>query len=369
MQSRTASRLIHASKTVPIKVVVLCLLSLLYATTTPATAADSASAPVVTTADKPLTVSVMHMPPHIIKGANGEWTGIAIDLWKQIATRLYTPDEINKMAPGIDVVLAFSVSKMSEEATDLTVPYMTTGVAIATRQQPNDAWHTIAGKVFSWPFFRVLLLLSLAIIVVGAIVWFIEREHSLKQDGGAMRGVRNGIFWTLEAFFGKGQSLSKTPAARIFSVLWAAVCVVLLSGLTAKLSSELTINQLTQTISGPKDLPKVTVGSGVPSVAATYLTKHGIAFRTYPNSTALMAALADKSIDAAVGTAINMQYLIRTSNMNQLTVLPGTIQNIGLAFGVRKGSPLRKSLNIAILDTIVTEDWQQTLGNYLGTTN
>jgi ABC-type amino acid transport substrate-binding protein len=83
----------------------------------------------------------------------------------------------------------------------------------------------------------------------------------------------------------------------------------------------------------------------------------------------LMAALADKSIDAAVGTAINMQYLIRTSNMNQLTVLPGTIQNIGLAFGVRKGSPLRKSLNIAILDTIVTEDWQQTLGNYLGTTN
>lgn len=52
----------------------------------------SAGAPVHSQTDKPiadadreLTVGVKEAPPFAMKAANGEWSGLSIDLWRQVA--------------------------------------------------------------------------------------------------------------------------------------------------------------------------------------------------------------------------------------------------------------------------------------------
>lgn len=325
---------------------------------------------------RPLIVSVHDLPPMIIKGPTGEWSGIAVEMWMRVALATNTPytfkeyslDEINHPnKTDIDVVLGFAISKFSEEVTDVSAPYFTSGLAIATRAEARSGLRTIADKVLSWSFVRGLLVLALAVVLVGTAVWRLEHKHSPDEYGGPpARGILGGVFWTIEALFGKGKSLSRTPASRVFAVLWAAVCIVLISGLTAKLSSELTVNRLVSVINGPADLPKAHVGAIQPSVGATYLERRSIGFRAYPDTAALTAALARGEIDAAVSSSPGLQYRINKSYADNLVVLPGTFQNIGVGFGLRIGSPLLRPINLALLGIAESQEWQQVLITYLG---
>lgn len=326
-------------------------------------------------AAKPLIVSVHDLPPSMIKGTGNEWNGIAVDMWKRVALALNIPYEFKEYPleqinhpdkTDIDVVLGFAVTKSSEQLTDVTAPYMTSGLAIALREEPKSGVSAIADKVLSWSFARGLCLLILAMVFVGTVVWRLEHKHSPDDYGGSpARGILGGVFWTIEALFGKSKSLSRTPAARVFAVTWAAVCVVMISGLTAKLSSELTVNQLSNAIGGPSDLPKVKVGTINPSPGATYLATRGINYKPYLDSAALVEGLARGEVDAAVASAISLQY--RVARSTGLIVLPATFQNIGVGFGLKLGSPLRKQINLALLGIVESPDWQQTVTKYLGT--
>jgi polar amino acid transport system substrate-binding protein len=335
-------------------------------------AADPMDAPT-----RPLVVAVHDLPPSIIKGADGSWSGIAVDLWKRVAAELHLPyelkeyplDQLNhpELHPEIDVVLGFAVSKMSEQVLDLTSPYFTSGLGIAVRQEPSSGWQSLTSSVLTWGVLRGFLLFVLASFVLGTIVWWIEHEHSPDEYGGSMmKGIAGGALWTIEALFGTSKQLSRRTPARVFAVAWAAACVVLLSLLTAKFSSDLTVNQLTGSVNGPSDLPKVRVGAVMPSSGATYLSHHGINFRSYPDTPALLDAAAKHQIDAAVGNASGLQYRVRHDYAEQLMVLPSTFQNIGASIGLRPGSPLRKPMNLAILTIIETPEWEQLVASYLG---
>jgi polar amino acid transport system substrate-binding protein len=325
----------------------------------------------------PLVVAVHELPPSIIKNADGSWSGIAVDLWKRVAAELHLPyqleeyplDQLNhpELHPEIDVVLGFAVSKMSEQTLDLTAPYFTSGLGIAVRQEPSSGWQTLAGSVLTWGVLRGFLLFVAASFVLGTIVWWLEREHSPDEYGGSvMKGIAGGALWTIEALFGTSKQLSRRTPARVFAVAWAATCVVLLSLLTAKFSSDLTVNQLTSSVNGPSDLPKVRVGAVMPSSGATYLSHRGINFRPYPETPALLDAVAKHEIDAAVGNATALQYRVRREYSDRLLVLPSTFQNIGSSIGLRPGSPLRKPMNLEILTIIETAEWEQLVASYLG---
>jgi ABC-type amino acid transport substrate-binding protein len=214
---------------------------------------------------------------------------------------------------------------------------------------------------------RGVAIFAVVIVLLGTLVWRLERRHSPDEYGGhAVRGIIGGALWTLEALFGTSKSLSRRIVSRLFAIAWAAICIVLLSALTAKFSSELTVNQLSNAISGPSDLPRAKVGAVAPSPSATYLERRGISYRAYEDTQALVDGLAKGDVDAAVGAAVSLQYRVNRSYSGQLIVLPSTFQNVGVGFGLRIGSPLRKRINLALLTIVESPEWQQTVASYLG---
>jgi ABC-type amino acid transport substrate-binding protein len=119
-------------------------------------------------------------------------------------------------------------------------------------------------------------------------------------------------------------------------------------------------------VSGPADLPKVKCASVDTGAGKAYLTRRRIAFKTYKDRAAEVDALARGEVDALVDEAPLLQYEIKKRGDSGLAVLDGTFDNHGYALGLKKDSPIRKAVNVAMLQYVLTDEWAAVLARYLG---
>lgn len=327
--------------------------------------------------DAPLVVGTHEIAPFVVRNADGTWSGISIDIWKRVADEqglTYTIREVPIAAlfepekSGLDVVVSVNITSRNEKAMDVSHAFYSTGLGIASRTEPRSSVSSIAAKVFSLRFAKGLGALVLILLVTGIIVWLVERSKKPDEFGGPpLRGIGAGVFWAFESVVGKGGALSKTFGNRVLSLVWTATCVMLVSGVTASLSSELTVNKLSGTISGPGDLPRVKVGTMKrPSQAARYLDTKSIPFRDYDDMDQAVKGLAAGEVDALVFEAPILQYHVSKAPPGKLMMLPGTFQNHGYGFGLKAGSALREPLDRTLLKLAEEDQFRPIFARYLG---
>src|SRR5262249_10017035 len=203
-----------------------------------------------------LVVGTKAYPPWIIKNPDGTWSGISIDAWKRVAAELdlkYVWKEIDLKdlaergpeALGVDVVVSMTITWRAEKYFDMSHPFVIQGIGIATRAEAQSGVSRVLGKIASLRFLRNLVILLLIIVVVGMVVWRIEHKTSPDEFGGTVaRGIGGGVFWTVESLFAKPKPLSRRLHSRLVSLFWVIACMVLISGVTARLAAEFTVSQL-----------------------------------------------------------------------------------------------------------------------------
>src|SRR5258706_83911 len=92
-----------------------------------------------------LVVGTVPVAPFIIKNADGTWSGISMDLWKEVARRLALDYEIKEMVAAdlkdadkmaaLDVFVSLNVSAEREAQLDLTHAFYSTDPAIYQRRR------------------------------------------------------------------------------------------------------------------------------------------------------------------------------------------------------------------------------------------
>src|SRR5438067_9502138 len=151
-------------------------------------AAASASAPAPT--DRELRVGVFQAPPYAMKSASGEWRGLTVDLWKQLAADLglrYRFEELSEEAilealakSGLDLAAApFGSTMERQRITDFTQAYLSTGLGLAVRRRSRterllDVFRTVADS----EALHLLLAIGLLSLLAGAAVWLAERRRN-----------------------------------------------------------------------------------------------------------------------------------------------------------------------------------------------
>jgi ABC-type amino acid transport substrate-binding protein len=322
-----------------------------------------------------LVVGTHPVAPFVVANPDGTWSGISIDLWKKIADDLGYKYEIKKFEvptllapdPSIDVVVSLNINSRSEQTLDLSHAFYSTGLAIATRPEPANGWLEIGRKLLTKDFLGALAILLTALLLTGSAMYLLERKRNPDEfGGGVLSGVVNGVFWSLESLVGSADRPYRSRAGRTLGLLWVFFCVVLISGVTAEMSAKLTVNSLSTSVSGPDDLPKVKVGTVKPSQGARYLDARHISFKVYPDAMAALGALDRGEVTAVVYESPILRYHANNTFKDKVIVLPGTFENHGYGFGLRQGSPLRESINRAVLKYVETEDYQRLLRDYLG---
>ncbi|MFG0330804.1 MAG: transporter substrate-binding domain-containing protein [Phycisphaerales bacterium] len=331
-------------------------------------------------AAEPLVVGTKSAPPFAIQRADGEWEGITIELWERIAADLgltfeYVERDLDQLIEGVrggslDIAAAALTITPEREATlDFTHPFYSTGLGIAVINEGRSGWLALVQRFISMAFLKAVLALTGVLLIIGFVLWVFERRRNAEQFGGtAAEGLGNSFWWAAVTMttVGYGDKAPVTVPGRLVALVWMFASIIVISGFTAAIASALTVGQLEGSISGPDDLPGLTVGVVRDSTSEAYLRSRGVARDRYDDPQAALEALREGTIDAVVHDRPVLQYLAQEKFSGELRVIPGSFQRQDYGFALPQQSEWREPLNQAILEQLVTPEWTRVVERYLG---
>jgi ABC-type amino acid transport substrate-binding protein len=312
-----------------------------------------------------------------MKRSDGTLDGISIDLWEQIAEQLHlryrfsVQESVDGLLKGtadgsFDAsIAAVTATAARERIVDFTQPFYSTGLGIAVPDSEN-VWTSILRTTLSFGFFQAVLALLGMSVVVGLIVWLLERKRT--DYFGGVRGLGAGVWWSTVAMT-RGGAAERAPATllgRIVATAWMIASVITFAIFTAGITSTLTKRELQGAVHGANDLRSVRVGAVTGTATVDYLSRQRISYRGYPNAQAGLTAVQNHSIDAFVYDKPLLTWLVLQDYSSTLRVLETSFDTQNYAIALPKGSALRVALDSTILEQTESDWWQQELFQYLG---
>ncbi len=347
---------------------------------TAATAQTGATAEPSLPTERTLIIGTKEAAPFSMKGADGRWQGISIDLFERIAAEQgwryeYRELPLADLLLGVEqgtldaVVAALTITPEREAALDFSHPFSSSGLGIAVPRNAKTGLMRIVRSLFSSGFWKVLCALTLILLVAGTLVWLFERHKNPEEfGGGLLRGLGHAFWWSAVTMttVGYGDKSPRSLGGRIVALVWMFASVIIISGFTAAIASSLTLGSMSAKVSGPEDLRRVRVTTLGGTTSADYLRDEQIRFQTVATVEEAVALLATDATDAVVYDAPILQYLCQTGKRSGLLVLSETFQRQDYGIALPPGSPLREPLNQAILEQLRSPWWQDVLYRYLG---
>lgn len=337
-----------------------------------------AAAMTMEAASSKLIVGTREVAPFAMKNDAGEWTGLGIELWQDVARDLGVEYELREMGEpetlidavadgSIDVsIAAITVTVERAQRVDFSQPYHAAGFSIVVPNTGGGWWNTIGG-FFSLDFLKVVGALTVVLLAAALGVWFFERKANEEQFGGRpVHGLGAAFWWSAVTMttVGYGDKSPRTLGGRMVALVWMFASVIIISGFTAQIAASLTVSRFGSGVRGPADLPHHTVATVTGSAAATYLERMGVHLLEAPDVTAMLAAVSSGEAAAAVYDRPILQYNLRARP--ELELLPTTFQRREYAVAVPLESPLRKPINLSILKHTQGDLWRLRTERYLG---
>ncbi|MBY5993677.1 transporter substrate-binding domain-containing protein [Ferrimonas balearica] len=334
-------------------------------------------------AQSSLSVGSYPCPPFVIEQDDGEYRGLSLLLWQQIAEQLALPYEmayyeldalLEKVATGeLDAgVSCISITPEREARLDFSHSFYETHLAIAVK--PRSIGAMIGNLLTNKTLWAVLGVVALIAACVGLVYYLLERKVNDKlytQNSAAGRGVEGFILGLL--FITKGPFNYyefHTLTGRVLTVLLAILTTFFLASVTAALASSLTLGAITSDINGPQDLRGKRVGAKTESTASVYLTDKGIRHREFEDLAALLEALDAGVVQAVVADDAVLKYALGQASaegrFESISVLPYQFERQNYGLVLPDDSPIREELNQALLKVRTSPEWQQALKSYLG---
>lgn len=326
-----------------------------------------------------LRVGVKEAPPFAIERGDGEWSGLAVDLWKEVARELEIPFELvsydlagllDALERGeVEVGLgAITVTPEREAMFDFTHPFSASGIGVATRAE-GSAMASIAARLFSLEFLAALTALGGVLMLAGLAVWIFERRRNGAQFGGSTsQGVGSAFWWAAVTMttVGYGDKAPVTPGGRLVALVWMFVSVVTVSSFTAAIASTLTVSSLESEVRDAQDLERLRVAAISGTTGAQTLSDNGIGYRAFPTFEVALAELAANRVDAVAHDRPLLVYAVNHDHPDTLKVLPWTLLRQDYAIALAPGAALRESVNRALLQLLRDGTWAEIERRYLG---
>jgi polar amino acid transport system substrate-binding protein len=158
----------------------------------------------------------------------------------------------------------------------------------------------------------------------------------------------------------------QTMPGRIVAIVWMIVSIIIIAVFTASVTSALTIKHLQGIVHGVSDLSGVRVGAVAGTSTNDVLARLHIAYREFATPQEGLKALRANRLDAFVYDKPLLAWLIQQNFGSSLELIDTTFSAQEYAFAVPGDSPLEKSINVALLDAIHSDWWEQTTIRYLG---
>lgn len=334
-----------------------------------------------------LIVGVWSAPPFNMRQTDGSWTGVSVDLWREIASDLKTDFEFREIRVGdrfgalmngwIDVLVGpTTITAEREEMIDFTHQFFSAGLRVAMRTKDVSADSNrifpLLRKVLSPEVLKIVFLIFSILLVAAILIWLCERRKNPAHFGGhgkKLPGIGSAVWWSAVTMTGVGYGdlYPRTLTGRIVAVTWMFISLVLISIFTATMASLLTAEKLgrQKVIQGPQDLKGLTIGTAPNTTALAYAKANHLKFRILEGEQ-LLPSLQSGKIDAVISDGPILSYEIHSQYRNELVVLPIHLDEEFYGFCVKEGSSLREPINRSLLERLAQPQWHDILRHYFG---
>ena len=260
---------------------------------------------------EPLRVGVVERAPYAVETEAG-WVGIAVDGWRLVAERAGLAFElvpidggtaIEAVATGrVDLVLPIDATAERAERVVFTAPLHTATLGVAGGRGAGPL--AVIGRLVTWEFVRIVLGLSALLLLVGAIVWMLERRRNSDMfHEDARHGLGDGFWWagvTLTTI-GYGDKAPVTFGGRAVAMVWMLAGLAISSALTAAIVSATGFGERATSL--PEGLRGLDVVVEEGTAAARFLSASGIAHSEVEDADAALRAVHRGEVDAFVAAA------------------------------------------------------------------
>jgi ABC-type amino acid transport substrate-binding protein len=331
-------------------------------------------------ANPEISVGIKNAPPFVMKDSDGEWRGIAVDLWKRAASEIDQPYrlvEVETVNDLLDYVVhgkfdiavgAVTITPGRERLLDFSQPYYVTGLGIAVPAETGASWWPVLRSITSFGFLQAVAALMGLSIAVGVLLWLVERRHNEHFSGTIVKGLSSSVWWSAAAMTQRwtGDYRPLTLPGRIIAVLWLVVSIIAIAVFTAGLTSTLTMRKLHGSVQNVGDLSTVRVGTVTGTATEETLARMRLSYRSYADINEGLRALREGKLDAFVHDKPLLAWTIRQNYSLSLELLDITFDPQTYGFALPPNSQLRKPLNLALLNSVQSDWWRSLLFRYTG---
>ena len=330
--------------------------------------------------DRPLQVAVREVPPFAMKDSAGNWEGLSVDLWQDVADKTGLRFEWREMAlketlqaletGTVDVAIAaLTVTEQRERTMDFSHPYYVGGLALGHTGSRQSAWISTLKGFLSIEFLSAVTSLVVVLLIAGAAVWFFERRGNPDEFSGGARGLGDGFWWSAVTMttVGYGDKSPKTLGGRVVALIWMFASLIIIAGFTASIASSLTANRLSGGAPGERKLSRLKVAVLEGSNAEEFAYSEGARPQPFPTIAEALAAVKDGSADVVLHDEPLLRHHSRT-DADWLEVSNRTLVRDDYGFGLPSSSTLREEINTALLSILHEPVWQSIRERYLGET-
>jgi len=329
-----------------------------------------------------IRISTVERNPFTFYQKGGDITGFSAELWEEIARRNNWdfewvkeesfPSMINSVKNGgSDLAIAnISITSAREKFLDFSHPIYDSGMQILVPKESSGLSFiqmVIDSGVLQMIFFALIVLL-----IIAHVVWFFEKDvedarHDYFRDD-YLGGVWDAFWWAfiIMTMGGFENEVPHKKISRVLAIFWIIVSLFFISTLTAKITTSLTVNELTSGINSYDDLLGKKVAVGHDSAMSSFLDAHDIPYIEYEDYKASLAAVEDGEADATIADAPIAQYYVSHAGAGKV-LLAGDVfspDNFGIA--MKNNSQYREKINQTILEIKEDGSYAKILKKYFG---
>jgi hypothetical protein len=258
------------------------------------------------------------------------------------------------------VVLPVAATPDLARDSALSLPLHTATMAVASER--GTIILSVLRNLASPIFLQLCIGLTVLILVVGALVWLVERKRNAKQfSPKVLPGLGDG-FWFAGVTLGTIGYGDKTPitfAGRVIALLWMLVGLVVTASLTATI---VTLANGGVTTEGRAQEGPIAVKAG--SSTATWLEAEGLETRAYPTLADAVAAMLAGETAQVAALAPALRHAIDTEAI-PIPIHETDSDPVQIVMVLPAGSPLLRDLNVSILEFNASDSSRRLRAQYL----
>ncbi len=308
------------------------------------------------------------------------YTGMAIDLWHDIATRLNLATRFIEYPNYTELIKALSNREIDAAVTNLTIteqraklvdfthPWFDAGLRIMVHTSDLGGWRKLidrledAGHLTAYAWILIILFVATVLLTV------FDRRY----DEGFPKTWREGLaedFYHVVSVATSGKTTRKNLfgwLGRIWQTFWMVFGIAIVAYITSSITSVMTVAHIDNNISSLSDLQGKSVGVRAGSVAEQFLRSRSIATVSFDHTPETIAALINGEIAAVVGDGPVLKYFVHHHPDQPVKIVGNVFSPDKYGFAFPRHSELVKPASVAIISAHENDEIARLKATYFG---